>query len=213
MDDTELEADYRDAGFGGSLGLGNRRALVLVDLVTAYLEPTSPLYAGSTGAAVVSAGARLLDVARRHGVTVIHTRVSLAAGSDDGGLFARKVPSLRVFEVGNPLGAAPEELAPRPDELVVTKQYPSAFFGTSLASTLRLRGVDALVIGGASTSGCVRATAVDAMQHGFIPLVVPDACLDRDTRPHEAALCDLGAKYADLLDLRAALKLLAQGGE
>jgi maleamate amidohydrolase len=205
----DLDADYRSAGFGGALGTGRRRALVLVDLVRAYLEPESPLYAGPGGSEVVAASARLLEVARAHHVTVVHTRVSLAPGGADGGLFARKVPSLRVFEVGSALAEPPDELVPAPDEVVVTKKFASAFFDTALASTLRQRGIDALVIGGASTSGCVRATALDAMQHGFIPLVVPQACLDRDARPHEAALFDLEAKYADLLDLGAAVNLLA----
>lgn len=204
----DLDSDYRGAGFGGSLGVGSRRALVIVDLVRAYLEPGSPLYAGAGGPAVVAASARLLEVARAHHVTVVHTRVSLAPGGADGGLFARKVPSLRVFEVGSALAEPPAELAPWPDEVVVTKKFASAFFDTALSSMLRERGIDALVIGGASTSGCVRATALDAMQHGFIPLVVPQACLDRDARPHEAALFDLGAKYADLLDLGGALDLL-----
>ncbi|WP_431727187.1 isochorismatase family protein [Verrucosispora sp. TAA-831] len=209
---NDLHADYRSAGFGGDLGHGTRRALLLVDLVRAYLDPASPLYAGDENPPALRASVDLLAAARRHGTPVIHTRVELAPGGIDGGLFTRKVPALRVFERGSELAAAPPVLAPAADEAVVTKQYASAFFGTSLASTLRVLGVDALLIAGASTSGCVRASAVDALQHGFVPLVVADACLDRDPRPHQAALFDLDAKYAQVLTLDEATTLLEPGG-
>ncbi len=210
MDD--LHADYRRAGFGGDLGRGTRQALLVVDFVRAYLDPASPLYAGDEDPPALRACTALLDAARRHGTPVVHTRVELAPGGLDGGLFTRKVPALRVFERGGEFTAAPPGLAPAAGEPVVTKQYASAFFGTSLASTLRVLGVDALLIAGASTSGCVRASAVDALQHGFVPLVVADACLDRDPRPHDAALFDLGAKYAEILTLDEAMELLGRGG-
>jgi maleamate amidohydrolase len=100
-------------------------------------------------------------------------------------------------------------LAPEPDETTITKQYASAFFGTSLASTLTALGVDTLLIGGVSTSGCVRATAVDACQHGFVPLVVRDAVGDRAPGPHEANLSDLELKYAEVISLADALRYLA----
>ncbi|GGM18108.1 MULTISPECIES: isochorismatase family protein [Micromonospora] len=209
---NDLQGDYRRAGFGGGLGHGSSRALLVVDLVRAYLDPASPLYAGQPEPPALRACATLLDAARRQHVPVIHTRVELAPGGLDGGLFTRKVPALRVFERGGEFAAAPPELAPVAGEPVVTKQYASAFFGTSLASTLRVLGVDALLIVGASTSGCVRATAVDALQHGFVPLVVADACLDRDPRPHQATLFDLAAKYAEVLTLDEAMALLGPGG-
>ena len=113
-----------------------------------------------------------------------------------------------MFDAGLPLGDIPDDLAPRPDEIVIYKQYASAFFGTSLASTLTALGVDTVVITGLSTSGCVRASAVDAMQHGFIPLVVADAVGDRDPRPHEANLFDLQAKYAEVVSEDDAIKYL-----
>ncbi|QDY07776.1 isochorismatase family protein [Micromonospora sp. HM134] len=209
---NDLQVDYRRAGFGADLGRGSRRALLLVDFVQAYLDPASPLFAGDQDPPALRACATLLDTARRTGVPVIHTRVELAPGSQDGGLFVRKVPALRVFERGGAFAVAPPRLAPAAGETVVTKQYASAFFGTSLASTLRVLGVDALLVGGCSTSGCVRASVVDALQHGFVPLVVADACLDRDPRPHEAALFDLGAKYADIVGLDEATTLLGSAG-
>jgi maleamate amidohydrolase len=204
-----LRSDYVNAGFFGSLGTGTRRALVLVDLTYAYLDPASPLYAGPGGARVVEASSRLLGAARSGGCMVVHTRIELQPGGRDGGLFRRKVPALQIFESGGHLSEPPPSLEPTAQEIMVRKQYASAFFGTSLASTLRASAVDAVVIGGASTSGCVRATAVDALQHGFIPLVVPEACLDRDAGPHEASLFDVGAKYGDLVDLDDACGLLA----
>jgi nicotinamidase-related amidase len=146
--------------------------------------------------------------ARELGVPVIFTNVEYAPGGINGGLFYRKVPALNVFQRGSPLGAFPNELQPAPDELVITKQYASAFFGTPLASSLAASGIDSLLIGGFSTSGCVRATALDACQHGFVPFVVKEACGDRHTQPHEASLFDLQAKYAEVIGEGEAVRLL-----
>lgn len=203
----DLIADYLDAGFGGDLGRGKKRAYLLIDLTNAYLHDTSPLYAGEHGAEAVAANAQLLQAAREAGVPVIHTRISLGADGQACGLFIKKVPSLRVFEAGNVLAEAPEALTPQPEEKILMKHFASAFFGTELADHLRSLDVDTVVIGGASTSGCVRASALDAMQSGFIPLVVDAACLDRDVRPHENTLFDLGAKYAEIVTLVEAVSL------
>jgi nicotinamidase-related amidase len=196
MDD--LRAGYTKAGFGEALGFGDRPAVLVVDIVRAYLEPSSPLYAGVEDA--VASAARVVDTARAAGVPVLFTRVEYLPGGADGGVFYRKVPALRVLDAGSPLADFPPELGPRDGEVVVTKQYASAFFGTPLASTLTAMGVDTVVIVGLSTSGCVRASAVDALQHGFVPIVVRQAVGDRDPRPHEANLFDLAAKYADVCD-------------
>ncbi len=194
---SDLTHDYEQAGFRGRLGFGQRRALLVVDIVRAYLDPASPLYAAVEEAAA-SAG-RIVEAARDTGVPVVFTRVEYAPGLQDGGVFARKVPALHVFETGSPLGDFPDDPAPQPGEVVVTKQYASAFFGTSLASTLVAFGVDSVIIVGFSTSGCVRATATDACQYGLVPIVVRDAVGDRDPAPHEANLFDLDAKYADVV--------------
>lgn len=193
----DLRADYRGAGFGSRLGFGHRPALLVIDFARAYLEPRSPLYAGVEH--TLESARRVLEAARAAGIPRIFSRVVFERGGLDGGIFYRKVPSLRVFDAGSPLGALADVLTPRPDELVLTKQYASAFFGTSLASTLTASGSDSVVLTGLTTSGCVRATAVDAMQHGFIPLVVEEAVGDRDERPHRASLFDLDAKYADVV--------------
>ena len=182
---NDLEADYSRAGFSGHLAFGKRPALLVVDVCRAYLDPSSPLYAGVEDA--LACNVRLAQTARACRVPVIFTRVRYSAEGADGGLFYRKVPALAAYLDDNPLGEFPEGFGPLPGEVVVTKQYASAFFGTSLAATLTALGIDTLLITGFSTSGCVRATALDALQHGFAPFVVRDGCGDRASGPHESA--------------------------
>jgi nicotinamidase-related amidase len=204
-----LQDNYaQGGGFSGALRPGKRPALLVIDFVRAYLVPGSPLYAGAESARAASAA--LLDAARRAGIPIVHTNVRYQAGGRDGGVFFRKVPALRCFEEGlHPeLAAFAEGLEPEPGETVITKQYASAFFGTTLSSTLTALGVDTVLLAGVSTSGCVRATTLDACQHGFIPLVVRDAVGDRHPAPHEANLFDLQAKYAEVISLDTALDYL-----
>ncbi len=196
MTDADLAANYARA-YDNRIGFGKKPALVLVDFVEAYFEPTSPLYAG-VDAALASA-LRIRAAARVKGLPVILTGVVLHPSGLDGGRFFQKAKPLACFTSGNPLGAWPSGLAPFPDEFVITKQYPSAFFGTSLAPLLTSMGVDNVILTGLTTSGCVRATCVDAMSHGFITTVVRDACGDRHSAPHEANLFDMNAKYADVV--------------
>jgi nicotinamidase-related amidase len=200
-DDEALKQDYRSAGFNNRLGFGRAPALIMVDFVKAYLRPESPRYAGVENAR--EASIRLLSAAREARISVIHTNVVFTPGGADGGIFFRKVKALKLFERGAPggYGEFGEGLLPRPDEIVISKQYASAFFGTPLAATLTAHGVDTLLIAGVSTSGCVRATAVDACQNGFIPIVVRDAVGDRHPDVHEASLFDIDAKYADVVGL------------
>jgi maleamate amidohydrolase len=193
-------------GLGGSLTPGPRPALLMVDLVRAYFDPDSPLCLPSTSC--LESAARVLGAAREHGVPVIHTRVEFAPDGRDGGLFVHKVPALRHLFGGGPLSELMPEVAPIEGELVVVKQYASCFFGTSLAATLTASGIDTVVIAGVSTSGCVRATGVDAVQHGFVPVVVADAVGDRAGGTHEANLFDLQAKYAEVVDEQAAIDYL-----
>ncbi len=192
-----LDDDYAQAGFGRTLQPGARPALVLIDLVRAYFEPGAELYMDSD--ACLAEAATVLAAARAAGIPVVHTKVSFSAGGLDGGVFFRKVGALDKFVGDGELGQIMPGVAPRADEVVITKQYASAFFGTTLSATLTAAGVDTLIITGVSTSGCVRASAVDAIQHGFIPLVVREAVGDRDPRPHEANLFDLQAKYAEVV--------------
>ncbi len=203
-----LTDNYAAGGFGLALQPGRRPALLVIDFVRAYLVEGSPLYAGAEPAR--AAAQTLLEAARRAAIPVVHTNVHYQPGGRDGGVFFRKVPALKCFEAGaHPdLAAFAAGLEPVAGETVITKQYASAFFGTTLASTLTSLGVDTLLIAGVSTSGCVRASAVDACQHGFIPLVVRDAVGDRHPAPHEANLFDLQAKYAEVVGLQLALEYL-----
>ena len=206
-DQADLAEDYERAGFRARLGFGERPAVIVVDVCEAYLDPTSPLYAAVED--VVEAVGRVVDAARLAAIPVIFTRVVYQPGGADGGIFYRKVPSLKIFEAGSPAGEFPDRVRPRDGDVVVLKQYASAFFGTSLAATLTAKAVDTTIITGLTTSGCVRATVLDAMQSGFIPIVVRDAVGDRDERPHEASLFDLDNKYADVVDIDEVLRFLS----
>ena len=200
MNHASAHADYAAAGFGQGLEPGVRPALLMIDFARAYFDPGSPLFANVGH--VRDTARQLLDAARRHGVPIWHTRVEYQPGGADGGVFFRKIAALRVFEQGNPLGAFEPPLEPAPGEAVITKHYPSAFFGTALDAALKAAGIDTLVIAGLSTSGCVRASAVDAICHGYVPLVVRECVGDRLAEVHEANLFDLAAKTAEIVGLQ-----------
>jgi maleamate amidohydrolase len=201
-----VEPPLVDPAFHGHLRPGAVPAILVVDMVNAYLDPESPLYAAAEQ--TLGPAGRLLDAARTLGVPVLYTRVRYASGGVDGGVFFAKVPALAEFVGDSVPGAIVEPLAPHPGDVVVIKQYASAFFATSLASTLRALGCDTTVILGYSTSGCVRATAVDACQHGFVPLVVRECTADKTARSHEAALYDIQAKYGEVISTAAAVAYL-----
>lgn len=194
-----LDENYARAGYHSAQTWGSRPALILVDFARAYYDKGSPLFGGEGCQTALNSALRLRQVARACGAPCILTQVLYRKGGVDGGVFFRKAPALSCFVAGNPNQAFAEGLAPEEDELVITKQYPSAFFGTGLAAALTAAGVDTLVITGVTTSGCVRATCVDSMSSGFITLVVREGVGDRDPRPHEANLYDMNAKYADVV--------------
>ncbi|HWN07612.1 MAG TPA: isochorismatase family protein [Steroidobacteraceae bacterium] len=204
-----MSGEIDPAPAGRTLVPGAKPALLVVDFVRAYLSPASPLYAGVEPAR--AAAATLLGLARAAAIPVMHTNVVYEPGGADGGVFFQKLPALASFERGKhpELAAFAEGLEPLPGEPVFSKQYASAFFGTKLAEALRALAVDTVLVAGVSTSGCVRATAVDACQHGFVPLVVREAVGDRHPAPHEANLFDLQAKYAEVVSLAAAAEYLA----
>ena len=183
--------------FNRSVGLGARPALILIDFAQGYFDRDCPLFADVDDALAVALGLRQL--AHDIGLPVILTEVTFQLGGLDGGRFFEKAPPLEAFLPGRRTAAFADGLVPRDDELIISKQYPSAFFGTSLASTLTAMGCDSVLLTGLTTSGCVRATCVDAMSHGFRTTVIRDACGDRHAGPHEANLFDMNAKYADVM--------------
>jgi len=194
---TALEANYAGV-FDGRIGFGIKPALLSVDFMNAYTTKGAPLYAPGVVAAVEES-VELYRAAREAQVPVIYSRVQFHRRGIDGGMFVRKVPALRQLVEGEPLGEIVPELAPGCDDLVIVKQYASAFFGTSLAATLTALGIDTLILTGCSTSGCIRATAIDGIQHGY-RVIVPRECVgDRQPGPHEANLFDINAKYGDVV--------------
>ncbi|GAA0485808.1 N-carbamoylsarcosine amidohydrolase [Parasphingorhabdus litoris] len=201
-------ADNYGGVFDGSMGFGAKPALILIDFVEAYFDPSCALYAGVEEA--LKNALKLRDAAREAGLLIVYTNVSYTQSMIDGGRFAQKVPPLENFVAGHPMGAWPKGLEPADDELVITKHYPSAFFGTSLASTLTANGNDSLIITGLSTSGCVRASCVDCCSHGFIPIIAEDAVGDRHEAPHKANLFDMQAKYADVLPSAKIMEYLSE---
>ena len=194
-----LDDNYARAGYHASQVWGRRPALILVDFAEAYYDPSSPLYGGEGCRTALESALRLRALAHSQGIPVVLTEVRYRKGGEDGGIFFKKAPVLACFVAGDPRQKFAAGLSPRDDELVISKQYPSAFFGAPLAPMLTSTGVDTLVVTGVTTSGCVRATALDSMCNGFVTLVCRDAVGDRDPRPHEANLYDLNAKYADVV--------------
>ena len=188
---------YASQGFAQVTGIGIAPALVIVDFVQGFTDPAH-FGGGNIGPAITHTRA-LLAFARTLGWPVAHTRVVYADDGADCGAFVRKVPSLAGLTEGSPLSQIVPELAPVAGELVIRKRMPSAFFDTGLAHWLGFRRVDTLLVAGCTTSGCVRATVVDACSFDFRTVVVTDCVGDRAVAPHEANLFDMGQKYADLM--------------
>jgi maleamate amidohydrolase len=181
------------------LGFGGKPALVVIDFMKGYTLEDSPLYAPGVVTAVQES-TELLAVARQCQIPVLHTIVRYNPGNfEDGGVWLKKAPVLKCLVEGNVYAAICDEVLPGAGETVITKNYASAFFGTSLATTLTAQGVDTIVMIGCSTSGCIRASAVDAVQHGFRGMVVRECVGDRHADPHEANLFDIHSKYGDVV--------------
>lgn len=204
---SELDI-YRQQGFAQTLGLGQAPAVVIIDFVVGFTDPAH--FGGGNIGPAIERTVPLLALARAKGWPVAHTRVVYADDGSDAGVFAMKVPSLRTLTETSPLSQIVPELAPVPGELVLRKRHASAFFQTPLAEFLALRRVDTLLVAGCTTSGCVRATVIDASAHNFRPVVITDCVGDRALGPHEANLFDMGQKYADLMELAALQAVVAE---
>jgi maleamate amidohydrolase len=191
------EEIYRRQTFGQRTGFGRSPALLIVDFVNGFNDPA--ILGGGNIDDAVKATVPLLAFFRERGLPVIFTRIVYADDGADCGLWCEKVPRLRELTERAPASQIVPELAPRSGELVIRKTQASAFFGTHLASVLAFRGIDTLVVAGCTTSGCIRASVIDAMSANFRPVVVSDCVGDRALGPHEANLFDIGQKYGDLL--------------
>ncbi|MCW2745571.1 MAG: Nicotinamidase-related amidase [Mycobacterium sp.] len=190
---------YDRAGFGRPVQRGRRPAVVVVDLTYGFTDPAYPTGAEMSGP--VLATARLLDAARAAGLPVVFTTIAYDAGQIATLTWLKKATGMAALELGSRLVEIDDRLARRPDEHLVVKTGASAFFGTALASYLTAAGADTVIVTGATTSGCVRASVVDAVQHGFPTLVPRDCVADRAAAPHEASLFDIHEKYGDVVDL------------
>ena len=198
MSQQTLNDNYQGV-WGNRIGFGKKPALLLVDFMQSYTTSSEPLYAPDVVKAVQEAE-EVLNFARKQGVTVIHTNILYQAKDQlDGGMWVKKSPVMAAMVASNPATRFCPEVEPLSGELVITKNYASAFFGTSLASVLRTQDIDTIVIVGCSTSGCVRASAVDAVQHGFRTIVIRECVGDRHQAPHEANLFDIDSKYGDVV--------------
>jgi nicotinamidase-related amidase len=188
----------RHDGFHGRAGFGRRPALLVIDVNLGFTDPASPLVCDLDG--VVAAIRRLLDETRRAGLPVVYTTVSYDEGDKvAAAAFIDKIPALLTLQAGSRWVEIDPRLAPQTGEPVLNKLFASAFFGTALSSLLAAAGCDSVIVTGASTSGCVRATVVDAIQHGYRPLVPREAVGDRNSAAHQANLYDIDAKYGDVV--------------
>jgi maleamate amidohydrolase len=204
--DERTRSIYERARLGGAVGLGARPAILVVDFCLGFTDPSCAL--GSDLSAEIRATRRLLDAVRLRGLPVIFTTIGYDEELTDAGIWPLKMPGLAELRLGSRWVELDPRLERRPDEPIVLKKGASAFFGTNLTALLASRGVDSVVLCGATTSGCIRATVVDLVQNGY-PTVVPRECVgDRAEGPHDANLFDIQAKYADVLSLAEVLGLL-----
>lgn len=209
-DYAEVKGDYLRRGFASRIGWGARPAVLVVDLTAGFTDPATPL--GADLSDVIAATNRVLEVARPAAVPVIFTSIAYADPAVEGGHWVRKIPTLGILREGTPLVEVDSRLARRSNEPVIIKRFASAFAGTSLHTMLQMLRVDTLVLCGTSTSGCIRASAIDAVQLGFRCIVPEEAVGDRASLPHEANLFDIDSKYGDVVSLAAAINSIRRLG-
>jgi maleamate amidohydrolase len=206
MSDDQAQRVYAEARLGQGFALGSRPAVLVVDFSCGFTDPNCTV--GADLSDEIDATCRLLEVARARSVPVIFTTIGYEPSGRDGGIWLQKFPALIELQVGERTSELDPRLDRRSDELVLMKKGASAFFGTNLSAILVSHGVDTVVLCGTTTSGCIRATAIDLLQHGF-PALVPRECVgDRARAPHEANLFDIQAKYADVVSLSEAISYL-----
>ena len=199
---------YQDRGIGNRMGFGKRPAVVVIDLQLGFTDPTFPL--GGNLDNVVESCRELIKAAHAKNIPVIFTTTGYAKHLKDAGLWVKKIPSSRLLQLDSKWVEIDPRLGKVEDDILVVKKYPSGFFGTHLDSTLNSLGVDTLIITGCTTSGCVRATCIDALQYGYYG-IVPEECVgDRAEGPHMANLFDIGQKYSDVMRLSEVQEWIAK---
>jgi nicotinamidase-related amidase len=189
--------DYKRKGFADRSGYGVRPALLVVDFINGFTDPSSPL--GGDFSSELRVTQELLTRFRRAGLPVVFTTIAYEPDYRDAGLFIKKIPSLGILLKGSRSSQVDDRISPQGGDYVVEKKFASAFFGTDLDFYLKGRGVDTIVMTGCTTSGCIRASAIDSLQYGFHTVVVKDGVGDRAPGPHEANLFDIDAKYGDVV--------------
>ncbi len=209
MDDLgDVEAFYSTRGIGSRTGWGSRPALIVIDLTLGFTDPALPL--GSDLTAVIGETRRLLAAAREHGYPVVFTSIAYDNPGAEAAHWIRKIPALQSLRLGTPAVDIDPRLERRPDEPIIFKKFTSAFAGTPLAAMLQHAGVDTVVLCGTSTSGCIRASAVDSVQSGLRCIVPEGAVGDRAAAPHRANLFDIDQKYGDVVPVPEALDALVR---
>lgn len=205
--DSEIGAFYEQTGLAGRVGVGKNPAVLLIDMQVQWNDPDRRLGA-DMGPALDSIG-QLVDRAREYDVPVVYVSSAWEPDGSDAGIWTSKIPALTDIAIGSDGAEIHPRVTPQPGDHLVMKKGPSGFFNTPLDGVLRELGVDTILLAGASTSGCVRASAIDCMQHGYRTLVAAEAVGDRALAPHEANLLDIDAKYADVVTLDAVLAYMA----
>jgi maleamate amidohydrolase len=206
--DRDDRTIYRAQGFGNAVGMGERPALCIVDFTNGFVDPA--IFGGGNIPAAVAKTVGLLEAARHRRLPVAFSRVVYADDGSDHCAFVQKVPALATLTERAPAAQIVPELKPLPSETILRKTQPSAFFGTGYAEQLRRQGVDTVIVTGCTTSGCVRATVVDAMSYNFRTVVARDCVGDRSLQAHDANLFDIEQKYADLMNSETIIAALCE---
>ena len=195
--EDSARADYKRKGFAMRTGYGKKPVLLIVDFINAFTDPTTPLGGDFTAEIQVTSG--VLEVFRTRGLPVVFTVIAYQPDLRDGGMWVRKISSAETLIKGTPMVEVDDRIRPRTGEYVLEKKMASAFFGTALDGYLAGLGVDTVIMAGCTTSGCIRASAIDSMSYGYHTVVVADAVGDRAEGPHEANLFDIESKYGDVV--------------
>lgn len=204
--EEQTRASYESKGFAARSGYGRKPALLIIDFINGFTDPTTPL--GGDFSREVAVTGQLLTAFRAGSLPIIYTTIEYDPDFKDAGVFIKKVPSLAILVRGSPLCRVDDRIRPLPGEYIVSKNYASSFFGTNLDTHLRVNGVDTVVMTGCTTSGCVRASAIDSLQYGYHSIVVREGVGDRAQGPHDANLFDIDAKYADVVSVGEVLDYL-----